>query len=185
VPASVFNSILAARESAQKYLFSIEQIQANWRRGWDSNPRYGYPYAAFRVRCFQPLSHLSARPRRMQNPAKPGGTYRSGPEETRREDIHLSSRGGRGRRASLRARRVRGRLWMPLTRLFRSAQKPTSPRAAGRGKEGPVRNPSRINRRQRDCRRRSASFRPAGGATRRRSATCARTACRRRGGRRS
>src|SRR5262249_8662316 len=31
----------------------------NWRRGRDSNPRYGYPYAAFRVRCFQPLSHLS------------------------------------------------------------------------------------------------------------------------------
>src|SRR5262245_53097049 len=29
------------------------------RRGRDSNPRYGYPYAAFRVRCFQPLSHLS------------------------------------------------------------------------------------------------------------------------------
>src|SRR6266699_5902151 len=34
-----------------------------WRRGRDSNPRYGYPYAAFRVRCFQPLSHLSAGPR--------------------------------------------------------------------------------------------------------------------------
>src|SRR5258708_36995353 len=32
---------------------------ASWRRGRDSNPRYGYPYAAFRVRCFQPLSHLS------------------------------------------------------------------------------------------------------------------------------
>ena len=32
-----------------------------WRRGRDSNPRYGYPYAAFRVRCFQPLSHLSNR----------------------------------------------------------------------------------------------------------------------------
>ena len=31
-----------------------------WRRGRDSNPRYGCPYAAFRVRCFQPLSHLSA-----------------------------------------------------------------------------------------------------------------------------
>src|SRR5499426_84266 len=30
-----------------------------WRRGRDSNPRYGCPYAAFRVRCFQPLSHLS------------------------------------------------------------------------------------------------------------------------------
>jgi hypothetical protein len=56
----------------------------NWRRGWDSNPRYGYPYAAFRVRCFQPLSHLSARLRRMQNPAKSGGTYRRGPSDTRR-----------------------------------------------------------------------------------------------------
>src|SRR5271157_5613544 len=30
-----------------------------WRRGRDSNPRYGCPYVAFRVRCFQPLSHLS------------------------------------------------------------------------------------------------------------------------------
>ncbi len=30
-----------------------------WRRGRDSNPRYGCPYAAFRVRCFQPLSHPS------------------------------------------------------------------------------------------------------------------------------
>jgi hypothetical protein len=33
--------------------------QDMWRRGRDSNPRYGCPYAAFRVRCFQPLSHLS------------------------------------------------------------------------------------------------------------------------------
>src|SRR5690242_3194942 len=31
----------------------------NWRRGRDSNPRYPCEYAAFRVRCFQPLSHLS------------------------------------------------------------------------------------------------------------------------------
>ncbi len=31
----------------------------DWRRGRDLNPRYGCPYAAFRVRCFQPLSHLS------------------------------------------------------------------------------------------------------------------------------
>src|SRR6201996_903302 len=35
------------------------QISSLWRRGRDSNPRYGCPYAAFRVRCFQPLSHLS------------------------------------------------------------------------------------------------------------------------------
>src|SRR5579859_5439849 len=33
----------------------------NWRRGRDSNPRYGCPYAAFRVRCIQPLCHLSAK----------------------------------------------------------------------------------------------------------------------------
>src|SRR5258708_30623051 len=32
----------------------------NWRRGWDLNPRYGFPYARFRGECFQPLSHLSA-----------------------------------------------------------------------------------------------------------------------------
>ena len=40
-----------------------EQCQRlrSWRRGGDSNPRYGCPYAAFRVRCFQPLSHLSWR----------------------------------------------------------------------------------------------------------------------------
>ena len=39
----------------------------HWRRGRDSNPRYSCPYAAFRVRCFQPLSHLSgqAAPRRL------------------------------------------------------------------------------------------------------------------------
>ena len=32
----------------------------NWRTGWDSNPRYACTYAAFRVRCLQPLDHLSA-----------------------------------------------------------------------------------------------------------------------------
>src|SRR3569833_4538975 len=36
----------------------------NWRRGRDSNPRYPCEYAAFRVRCFQPLSHLSRSPKR-------------------------------------------------------------------------------------------------------------------------
>jgi hypothetical protein len=34
-------------------------VLAHWRRGRDSNPRYPCEYAAFRVRCFQPLSHLS------------------------------------------------------------------------------------------------------------------------------
>src|ERR1700730_7410687 len=43
----------------RRRLSANEGERANWRRGRDSNPRYGYPYAAFRVRCFQPLSHLS------------------------------------------------------------------------------------------------------------------------------
>src|SRR5690606_19430189 len=40
--------------------FQVWEACRIWRRGWDSNPRYGCPYAAFRVRCFQPLSHLSS-----------------------------------------------------------------------------------------------------------------------------
>lgn len=30
------------------------------RRRRDSNSRYGFPYAAFRVRYLQPLSHVSS-----------------------------------------------------------------------------------------------------------------------------
>src|SRR5262245_41902811 len=30
-----------------------------WRRGRDSNPRYGFPYSGFQDRLFQPLTHLS------------------------------------------------------------------------------------------------------------------------------
>ena len=36
------------------------QQQEQWRRGWDSNPRYGFPHARFRGEYFKPLSHLSA-----------------------------------------------------------------------------------------------------------------------------
>src|SRR5271167_929332 len=35
------------------------QLLKSWRRGRDLNPRYGCPYAAFRVRCIRPLCHLS------------------------------------------------------------------------------------------------------------------------------
>ncbi len=38
---------------------SVPTQGLKWRRGGDSNPRYPCEYAAFRVRCFQPLSHLS------------------------------------------------------------------------------------------------------------------------------
>src|SRR4029078_3511983 len=30
-----------------------------WRRGWDSNPRNGFPFTAFPVLPVQPLLHLS------------------------------------------------------------------------------------------------------------------------------
>ncbi len=42
---------------------SVPTQGLKWRRGRDSNPRYPCEYAAFRVRCFQPLSHLSRRDR--------------------------------------------------------------------------------------------------------------------------
>jgi hypothetical protein len=34
-----------------------------WRKGWDSNPRYGCPYAGFQDRSLKPLDHPSATPR--------------------------------------------------------------------------------------------------------------------------
>ena len=39
---------------------SVLKSGKKWRRGWDLNPRYGFPYARFRGEYFQPLSHLSA-----------------------------------------------------------------------------------------------------------------------------
>jgi hypothetical protein len=43
-----------------------------WRRGRDSNPRYGCPYAAFRVRCIQPLCHLSKPSQNRRISRRPG-----------------------------------------------------------------------------------------------------------------
>jgi hypothetical protein len=31
----------------------------NWRKGWDSNPRYSFPHAGFQDRCLKPLGHPS------------------------------------------------------------------------------------------------------------------------------
>lgn len=59
--ALIFNAILALRGRASHFLAQINGIarKLRWRRGWDSNPRYPCEYAAFRVRCLQPLDHLS------------------------------------------------------------------------------------------------------------------------------
>src|SRR5262245_44141105 len=37
----------------------IGNRQSHWRRGWDSNPRYSFPYTAFPVLPVKPLLHLS------------------------------------------------------------------------------------------------------------------------------
>ena len=67
----------------------------DWRRGRDSNPRYGYPYAAFRVRCFQPLSHLSV------------AAERKRPSAGRYVAKHMSSAQGRAPSARHGRRAVR------------------------------------------------------------------------------
>ena len=54
---------------------SIRFEKIIWRRGRDSNPRYPCEYAAFRVRCFQPLSHLSAKHSRANRPSVAGFSY--------------------------------------------------------------------------------------------------------------
>src|SRR6476659_5359969 len=35
------------------------QLLESWRTGWDSNPRYGFPYTRFPSERLQPLGHLS------------------------------------------------------------------------------------------------------------------------------
>ncbi len=62
---------LTAVASVKPATPGVRSSVPKWRRGGDSNPRYGCPYAAFRVRCIQPLCHLS-------------GTEISGGESSRR-----------------------------------------------------------------------------------------------------
>ena len=44
---------------AQPKLTLLASVSEGWRRGRDSNPRYGFPYSGFQDRLFQPLTHLS------------------------------------------------------------------------------------------------------------------------------
>ena len=63
-----------------------------WRRGWDSNPRYPQGYNGFRDRPVRPLRHPSARGsvgtgrRRPRGPAgpRPARTYLKGPRPRKR-----------------------------------------------------------------------------------------------------
>src|SRR5689334_2944719 len=64
--------------SQQTKRLSGFQLTIIWRRGSDSNPRYPCEYAAFRVRCFQPLIHLSG--------------ARNGPEKPRMDGRYVTKR---------------------------------------------------------------------------------------------
>jgi hypothetical protein len=41
-----------------------------WRRGWDSNPRCGFPHDGFQDRCLKPLGHPSSVPALRKNDRK-------------------------------------------------------------------------------------------------------------------
>ena len=64
----------AARLHGVRSLSKKSQNMA-WRRGWDSNPRYSFPYTAFPVLPVKPLLHLSLLWRRGwdSNPRYPCG----------------------------------------------------------------------------------------------------------------
>ena len=57
-------SPLCITKAAASLCFCLPSLHINplaglWRRGGDSNPRWACTHAAFRVRCIQPLCHLS------------------------------------------------------------------------------------------------------------------------------
>ena len=39
--------------------FVFSTLRGNWRKGWDSNPRYPCRHAGFQDRCLKPLGHPS------------------------------------------------------------------------------------------------------------------------------
>jgi hypothetical protein len=55
------------RRGRHRYLY-YALIRLTWRRGWDSNPRYGFPYTRFPSVRLKPLGHLSG-------PEKSRGQY--------------------------------------------------------------------------------------------------------------
>src|SRR5262249_24079084 len=46
-----------AKQRSQKH--ETRQILSSWRREWDSNPRYGFPYTRFPSVRLKPLGHPS------------------------------------------------------------------------------------------------------------------------------
>ena len=46
-------------EEFERNELKLEMREVRWRRGWDSNPRDGYPPTTFPTLLLQPLGHLS------------------------------------------------------------------------------------------------------------------------------
>src|SRR2546421_274853 len=64
-----------------------QKKQESWRREWDSNPRYGFPYTRFPSVRLQPLGHLSHQPiLRVQRICRPQDLPRSEHMKQRRKD---------------------------------------------------------------------------------------------------
>ena len=46
-------------QKSHKIIIFIAYENENWRKGWDSNPRYALTHAGFQDRCLKPLGHPS------------------------------------------------------------------------------------------------------------------------------
>ena len=71
------------RPASNNYLYHIEYISSlYWRRGWDSNPRGGFPPTPLAGERLRPLGHLSKAPVTGSAPAGQGAiAERSGPAD--------------------------------------------------------------------------------------------------------
>ena len=52
----------ALKDSIESAANGVRTSVPEWRRGWDSNPRYGCPYSGFRDRPIRPLWHPFGNP---------------------------------------------------------------------------------------------------------------------------
>jgi hypothetical protein len=56
--AGPYIRVTCGRRLGKNFLM-IRRREPRWRRGWDSNPRYGFPYTRFPSVRLKPLGHLS------------------------------------------------------------------------------------------------------------------------------
>ena|ERR1700733_11937775 len=94
-----------------------------WRREWDSNPRYGFPYTRFPSERLQPLGHPSGSWKRAQY----SGRVMS--YNPRKQDPAT----GTNRRPRMKSALIREWNFRPALPLFRSPTEATQEEVMGRG----------------------------------------------------